>query len=109
MSKKPETVFKERILPQLKALPKTYVMKTQEVAKRGILDVILCVNSRFVAIELKKDAKAKPDELQRWNMVKISEAGGVTMVAHPENWGTVYRIVHDIAHYGLENTDLTMH
>ena len=100
MSKKPETIFKERILPQLRALPKTYVMKTQEVSKRGILDVVMCVNGIFVALELKKDMKEDPDPLQRWNMQSIGAAGGIAILAYPENWETVFEIVSEIAHRG---------
>lgn len=84
----------------MEALPSTYVMKTQELSKRGILDVIMCVNGLFVAIELKKDMKENPDSLQRWNMQKIGAAGGISILAYPENWDTVYEIVSDIAHRG---------
>jgi len=109
MAKKPETVFKERILPQLKALPNTYVLKTQEVSKRGVPDVLMCVKGVFVALELKKDLKSNPDDLQRWIMVQIAEAGGITMVVYPENWKLTYRIIHDLAHFGIEKTDLELH
>ena len=98
MAKKPETVFKDRIIPKLKALPRTYVMKTQEVSKRGVLDIIMCCNSTFVALELKKDSKSSPDALQKINIAKITQAGGISIVTHPENWHIVYRIVSEIAH-----------
>ncbi len=100
MSKKPETLFKDRILPQLSSLPHTFVMKTQEVSKRGIPDLILCVNGTFVSIELKKSMKEDADALQRWNMQRIASSGGVAILAYPENWDTVYKIVSDIAFDG---------
>lgn len=100
MSKKPETLFKERIMPMLEALPRTYVIKTQEVSRRGVLDVLMCVNGLFVALELKKGLAEDPDELQRWNMQKIGAAGGIAILAYPENWETVFEIVSEIAHRG---------
>lgn len=82
------------------------MVKTQEVAKRGVLDLLICCNSIFVAIELKIDDDTG-DHLQDWNGRKIAAAGGVAMVANPQNWDTVYRILHDIAHYGLDKTKIT--
>jgi len=60
----------------------------------------MCVNGLFVAIELKKSLKEDPDELQRWNMKKVGAAGGIAILAYPENWDTVFEIVADIAHRG---------
>jgi hypothetical protein len=97
MSKKPETLFKDRIMPQISSLPNTFVMKTQEVSKRGILDLILCINGTFVGIELKKSMGDKADPLQRWNMQRIAGSGGVALLAYPENWDEVFQLLSDIA------------
>lgn len=90
MSKKPETVFKERIYPQLLALPSSFWEKIQQVGKRGTPDFLGCVNGVFVALELKKDEKEKPDELQTYKLMRIRKAKGVTFVVTPENWQDVY-------------------
>lgn len=84
--KKPETNFKEKVLADLKSLPKTWAEKIQQVAKHGTPDILACVNGHFVAIELKKDAKAKLDQLQLYKLQKIVEAGGTSILAHPGNW-----------------------
>lgn len=81
-------------------------MKTQEVAKRGILDVIMCVNGVFVAIELKRAKSEKPDELQRWNMKKIISSGGVALLAYPENWDEVFIRIKNIAYEGKDAPSL---
>jgi hypothetical protein len=90
MSKKPETTFKEQVLSDLGGLPNTWVCKVQQVSIRGIPDLILCCNGHFVAIELKKDAKSKPDSLQQYHLKKIKAAGGNSCIAHPDNWEGIY-------------------
>lgn len=82
---KPETLFKDRFAPHLKCIPFSYWIKTQMVAVLGIPDFLGCVQGRFVAIELKKDAQTKPSKLQKYVMQKIVEAGGLAFVASPEN------------------------
>ena len=84
MSKKAETVYKEKLVPKLRAIPDVWVLKTQEVATVGVLDLFLCVNGAFVVIELKKSLKEKPSPLQEYNARKIKEAGGISLVSSPE-------------------------
>jgi len=88
--KKPETLFKERIAPKLKALPNSWWFKTQQVALRGIPDFVGVVNGRFVALELKKSANAPASKLQAYILLKISKAGGIGRFVTPENWEAVF-------------------
>lgn len=97
MAKKPETLFKERIYPKLKTLPNTWVVKIQQVAKRGTPDFLLCINGLFVAIELKKSVDEEPDALQEWNLENIADCGGAAMVAYPENWDATYTVLQKLA------------
>lgn len=99
----PETRFKNRIRPLLKALPNTWLTKTQQRALRGTPDFLMCVNGRFVALELKKSSKEKPDPLQLHNLELIQKAGGVGLVVFPENWNEVYDQLKTIA--GGKNGD----
>ena len=87
--KQPETVFKELVLSDLKKLPKTYVVKIQQVVIRGTLDLHICCNGHFAALELKRDHKQKADPLQDYTIKKILEAGGSALVVHPLNWPDV--------------------
>ena len=50
--------------------------------KKGIPDILACVNGHFVGIEVKAQS-GKPSELQLYNIRKIREAGGFAMVLYP--------------------------
>ena len=84
-----ETIFKERIRPFLEALPNSWIEKIQQRAIRGTPDFLCCIAGRFVAIELKRDRRQKPDKLQAFKLAKIKRASGITVVVHPENWEKV--------------------
>ncbi len=83
--KKPETQLKERVLERLKKFPYTYVDKIQQVARRGSLDIYLCLAGIFVAIELKSDEKIEPDPLQKYKLKRINECFGLAITVHPGN------------------------
>lgn len=98
MAKKQETVFKEKCQKDLKALSlkyqnTLYFTKIQQVALRGTPDLLLCVAGLFIAIELKKSEREKPDPLQNRELQKIKAARGYTFVACPENWQGVLNIL----------------
>lgn len=92
----PETRFKTRVLKDLKTVSNLWFVKTQQRATRGIPDILLCVVGRFVAIELKKDEKSPPDELQIYTLNRIASSGGLTFVANPKNWENVFRAINQI-------------
>ena len=89
MSKKPETVFKERALKDLATIPGAWFFKTQEVARRGIPDIILCLDGLFIGIELKIDGE-KLEPLQEYNLMRIEECGGKSFTAYPNNWKQIF-------------------
>jgi hypothetical protein len=97
MAKKPETLFKERIRPDLAAIPRTWFMKTQMLALLGIPDFILCINGYFVALELKKDFKSRTSKLQLYVLEKIVNAGGIAAVVSPENWDTIHKFLWEVS------------
>jgi hypothetical protein len=90
MSLKPETVFYQRIKPYLEALPYSFVLRMQQEAIRGTPDIIMCVRGRFVALELKKSAKAPVTKLQKYVLEMVRRAGGYGEVCYPENWLFIY-------------------
>lgn len=87
MSKKPETLFKEKVIREINQISASLIwfFKTQEVTLRGIPDLILCVKGKFMAYELKIPG-GKTDELQWYNLHKIREAGGIGKTITPETW-----------------------
>lgn len=91
-----ETKFQNRVLKDLKSLPNTWVLKTQERARRGIPDILSCVAGHFVAIELKASQEAIVSPLQRYEISNIEHSGGYAYIAFPENWDTVLKEIKQI-------------
>ena len=85
MSHQPETRFKRRVLLDLAQIPTVWVLKTQERARRGVPDLLICWRGRFIAIELKVDGE-KPDALQFAVLERIGKAGGVATWTSPSTW-----------------------
>jgi hypothetical protein len=65
-------------------------VKVQQRTIRGTPDIIMCVNGIFIALELKKSDKEKPDLLQDHELRSINLAGGIGVKVTPENWKNVY-------------------
>lgn len=90
MKKQAETLFKEKFKKILeKEFPNAWFIKVQMVALRGIPDVLMSLQGRMVAMELKKNKYEKPDPLQLYTLEKIKKSGGVALVVHPENCAAV--------------------
>ena len=100
MAEKPETSFRRRVIPSLKSLPNTVIFPVQQLAISGTPDLLLCINGHFVALELKKDSKARVTELQKYNLNRIVMAGGFSFVVFPENWQDVF---NNLRHLSEEN------
>ncbi len=79
-----ETAFKIKFRKRLDAIPGLYVTKIQQVAIRGIPDLLICYKGKFIAYELKVPPnKLKVGGLQEWHLNAISAAGGVAKVVTP--------------------------
>lgn len=91
----PETRFKNKIRPLLERIPGSWWVKTQQVALRGVPDILGVIKGRMVAIELKVgDNKADP--LQEYTLEQIRKAGGLAFVAHPKNYRKIVAELEDI-------------
>ena len=90
MAKKPETKFKEKVMPLLKALPMSWWEKIQQKSISGTPDILGCINGTFIAIELKSSIDSPITGLQKHKLELIDNAGGVALVVHPDNWNRVY-------------------
>lgn len=89
MAQKPETLFRKRLDPRLKEIPRAWFCSVQQVALIGIPDKLGCVNGFFCGLELKKDEKSKATRIQAWCLKKIRAAGGYAAVVHPGNADSV--------------------
>lgn len=91
MVQQKETTFKKKALADLKLLRNRWFFKTQEVTIKGIPDILMCLNGFFIALELKRDGKARVEKLQWHNVEEITTRGnGVAIVVWPEIWDDVY-------------------
>ncbi len=96
MSQKPETVFRQRVVKDIKKLPFTAYFPIQQRTIQGDPDLILCIRSLFVALELKSE-KGEASALQKYKLEEIRKAEGYGFVVFPKNWGGVYKILKSLA------------
>ena len=93
---KPETAFrKNRVIPFLKTLRNTYFEPIQQISISGSPDFMLCVNGHFVALELKASDQ-KPRPLQEKRLSDVVRAGGLALVADPNNWELIKKQLSDL-------------
>lgn len=86
---KPETKFRQnKVIPFLKKLKRTKRFPIQQLSISGTPDFLLCSHGRFVALEL-KDTGQVPTRLQQSELDAVTRAGGIAIVATPENWSEV--------------------
>lgn len=67
--------------------------------KRGIPDLLCCVNGYFVAIEVKAE-NGKPSELQYYHCNKIREAGGIALILYPKDFENFKNLVYGLKEGG---------
>ncbi len=81
-----ESKFRRNVvIPFLKKLPKTFVFTIQQLSMRGTPDLIICINSFFVVLELKR-THGRVAKIQEWTIEQAKKAGGIGYIAHPGNW-----------------------
>lgn len=105
MARKPETRFRARIYPDLKNLRNCVIFPIQQKAFRGHPDFILCLNSIFIALELKDD-DGEISALQEKMINDVNKAKGVAMVATPSTWKEVYKMLVEISCQNLDLVDI---
>lgn len=97
MAQGPEAKFKNHVvLPDLKALSRTYVMTIQQSSIVGDPDLILCVNGKFVALELKAN-NGNLKKLQRYKLEKIKESGGIAFAVFPKDWPEIFKQIEKLS------------
>lgn len=61
----------------------------------GILDLTLCVNGHFVAVELKAE-KGKLSPLQEYNIKEIEKSGGIAIVLRPSGFESFKKLIEEL-------------
>lgn len=95
-----EANFQKKIIKYLNSLD-AYVFKhnASAISKAGVPDIICCYKGLFMGIEVKKDNKSKPTELQKYNLNSINNKGGVGIVLRPDKFKLFTDIIDDGAMY----------
>lgn len=90
MSKKPETIFAEKVDKDLREAfgSDIFIENIQQVGKVGTPDRLICLSGLFLALELKVE-KGLPSKAQLLKLAKIQRAGGYSAVAFPSTWPLV--------------------
>jgi hypothetical protein len=91
-----EKQFQEKVKEDLRLLPETYFLKTQERGRRGVPDILACIRGKFVAIELKAET-GRLAPIQKNTLEKIAMSGGIAFVAKPSTWEMQLRMLSDLA------------
>lgn len=81
---KPETLYRRRVFPRLRATPHSFFESIQQLSIRGTCDIVGCVSGHFAWLELKTKS-GRLAELQRHKAELVREAGGYAVVLEPDN------------------------
>ena len=97
MSKKPETIFCEKIDRELKKFfgKKIAVFNIQQVTINGTPDRLICLCGQFIALEVKIE-EGTPSKIQLLKLAKIKKAGGFSAVVYPSTWQYVLEELKNI-------------
>ena len=80
--------------------------------KSGIPDILACVNGVMVAVEVKA-SNGRPSELQKLNISRINQSGGIGVILYPEGFeqfkellkGVINCDIHTAALIALKNAN----
>lgn len=82
-----EGVFKKRVVADLKAAfgQDIDITVTQERARKGVSDLIICLKGCSIRNELKVDGQV-PTQLQQLKLDRHARAGGLSFSSTPSTW-----------------------
>lgn len=63
--------------------------------RKGIPDLLCCVNGYFLAIEVKAE-NGKATDLQKWNIEKIKQAGGRALILKPSQFEEFKKLIAEL-------------
>lgn len=66
-----------------------------EFTKAGVPDLLVCLNGRFMGIEIKA-TRGKPSELQLHNLKQIQKAGGIGLLLYPTDFPAFKVLISEI-------------
>ena len=93
MAMTPEVKVKKVVVKQLNSLGAYYFYPvTGGFGASGVPDVVGCYKGKFFGIECKA-GKNTPTALQLQNLMKITGAGGISLVVNEENMNDVLTLI----------------
>jgi hypothetical protein len=96
MPQKPETKFRAAVDRDLAKLRNGWFESIQQKAIQGTPDKLGCINGHFIGIELKANGHNQPTALQDLKLKKIAQAGGIALLAHPDNWAETFQLLQHL-------------
>lgn len=91
-----EKEFENKIKSYLKERGHWYVkFFANSYTRRGIPDILTCVNGKFVAIEVKNET-GRPSPLQIREINLIKDAGGIAVILKPNEFESFKTLIEDI-------------
>lgn len=87
MSQQKEGKFKQQVVKDLKEAfgPDIDITVTQERARKGVSDLVICLKGTSVRDELKLDGEV-PTKLQQLKLDRHARAGGLSLSSTPTTW-----------------------
>lgn len=96
-----EKIYETKIKNYLKEKGCWYVkFFGNSMTKKGVPDLLCCINGKFVGIEVKSD-KGKPSDLQKYNIEQIHKSGGIALVTYPGDWVHLQQLIDMILEGGI--------
>lgn len=94
----PEKKYEKRIKDELKRRGAWFVkFFANGCTKSGVPDILCCYCGRFLGIEVKGGGSYGLTELQKYNLQKIAEAGGIALCVYPKGWTKFLKALDSIA------------
>lgn len=93
-----ESSFQKTVLDFLKTLPNCYAIKTIRTNRSGTPDIIMCLNGKFIGLELKREGE-KPEKIQYHHLVQIEGCGGIGLWTSPSRWQETKAILENYSKY----------
>jgi Holliday junction resolvase len=69
--------------------------------KKGVPDILACINGFFVGIEVKAE-NGKVSALQIYNREQIKKCGGIAMIVKPSQWNDLKNTIDFLLEYKEE-------
>ena len=75
-----------------------------QFTKSGVPDILACVNGYFIGIEV-KGPRGRANALQKYNLKKIRESGGLCYIVYPSGWESLREILEGLLYDRFNRDD----